>query len=327
VTSPGPEETVRAAGEAATDETVRSAGEAATEETVRAAGEAATDGAPSWSPSPLQQERDAYRRRRARRSTGIAAGSALVVATVLIVGITSSPGWPRVQQSFFDPEVAWAALPQVLYGLRLNAYVWLGAAAGMLVFGLLLAILRTLQGPVFWPLRALATIYVDLFRGLPVIIVLYVVGFGVPALRLQGVPTDAVLLGAIALTLTYSAYVAEVLRAGIQSVHPSQRAAARSLGLSSAQTMRYVVLPQGIRRVVPALLNDLVSLQKDAGLISILGIPIDALRSAQIVQSEYFSYTPFLVAGLLFIAFTIPLTRLTDYVMRRSGYTVSGLAG
>jgi polar amino acid transport system permease protein len=231
------------------------------------------------------------------------------VATVLIVGITSSPGWPRVQQSFFDPEVAWAALPQVLYGLRLNAYVWLGAAAGMLVFGLLLAILRTLQGPVFWPLRALATIYVDLFRGLPVIIVLYVVGFGVPALRLQGVPTDAVLLGAMALTLTYSAYVAEVLRAGIQSVHPSQRAAARSLG------------------VVPALLNDLVSLQKDAGLISILGIPIDALRSAQIVQSEYFSYTPFLVAGLLFIAFTIPLTRLTDYVMRRSGYTVSGLAG
>jgi polar amino acid transport system permease protein len=253
------------------------------------------------------------------------------VSTVLFVAVaslavTSSPGWPRVQQSFFDPEVAWVALPQVLYGLRLNAYVWLGAAAGMLVFGLLLAILRTLQGPVFWPLRALATIYVDLFRGLPVIIVLYVVGFGVPALRLQYVPTDTVLLGAVALTLTYSAYVAEVLRAGIQSVHPSQRAAARSLGLSSAQTMRHVVLPQGIRRVVPALLNDLVSLQKDAGLISILGIPIDALRSAQIVQSEYFSYTPFLVAGLLFIVFTIPLTRLTDYVMRRSGYTATGLA-
>jgi polar amino acid transport system permease protein len=249
----------------------------------------------------------------------------VLFVTVAALAVTSSPGWPRVQQSFFNPELAWVALPQVLYGLRLNAYVWLGAAAGMLVFGLLLAILRTLQGPVFWPLRALATIYVDLFRGLPVIIVLYVVGFGIPALRLQGVPTDAVLLGAIALTLTYSAYVAEVLRAGIQSVHPSQRAAARSLGLSTAQTMRHVVLPQGIRRVVPALLNDLVSLQKDAGLISVLGIPIDALRSAQIVQSEYFSYTPFLVAGLLFIAFTIPLTRLTDYVMRRSGYTASGL--
>jgi polar amino acid transport system permease protein len=278
-----------------------------------------------WSPSAVQRERDAYRRSRARRSTGIAALSTVVVATVLVAGVTSSPGWPRVQSSFFDPHVAWVALPQVAYGLRLNAYVWLGAAAGMLVLGLLLAILRTLRGPVFWPLRALATVYVDLFRGLPVIIVLYVVGFGVPGLRLQGVPTDAVVLGAIALTLTYSAYVAEVLRAGIESVHPSQRAAARSLGLSGAQTMRYVVLPQGVRRVVPPLLNDLVSLQKDAGLISVLGIPIDALRSAQIVQAEYFNYTPYVVAGLLFVLFTIPLTRLTDWVMRRSGYLPTGL--
>jgi polar amino acid transport system permease protein len=310
VTSPGPEESVTAAQGGGRPEQD---------------GDSTGAGPADWSPSALQRERDAYRRSRARRSTVIAAVSTLLFLAVAVLAVTSSPGWPRVQQSFFDPEVAWVALPQVLYGLRLNAYVWLGAAAGMLVFGLLLAILRTLQGPVFWPLRALATIYVDLFRGLPVIIVLYVVGFGVPALRLQGVPTDAVLLGAIALTLTYSAYVAEVLRAGIQSVHPSPRAAARSLGLSGPQTMRHVVLPQGIRRVVPALLNDLVSLQKDAGLISILGIPIDALRSAQIVQSEYFSYTPFLVAGLLFIVFTIPLTRLTDYVMRRSGYTASGL--
>ena len=311
MTSPGPEESVTAA---------QGGGPPGQ------AGDSTGAGPAAWSPSALQRERDAYRRSRARRSTVIAAVSTVLFLTLAVLAVTSSPGWPRVQQSFFDPEVAWVALPQILYGLRLNAYVWLGAAAGMLVFGLLLAILRTLQGPVFWPLRALATIYVDLFRGLPVIIVLYVVGFGVPALRLQGVPTDAVLLGAIALTLTYSAYVAEVLRAGIQSVHPSQRAAARSLGLSGPQTMRHVVLPQGIRRVVPALLNDLVSLQKDAGLISILGIPIDALRSAQIVQSEYFSYTPFLVAGLLFIVFTIPLTRLTDYAMRRSGYMASGLA-
>jgi polar amino acid transport system permease protein len=278
-----------------------------------------------WSPSAIQRERDAYRRSRARRSTGIAALSTIVVASVLVLVVTSSPGWPRVQSSFFDPQVAWTALPQVAYGLRLNAYVWLGAAAGMLVFGLLLAILRTLRGPVFWPLRALATVYVDLFRGLPVIIVLYVVGFGVPGLRLQGVPTDAVVLGAIALTLTYSAYVAEVLRAGIESVHPSQRAAARSLGLSGAQTLRYVVLPQGVRRVVPPLLNDLVSLQKDAGLISVLGIPIDALRSAQIVQAEYFNYTPYVIAGLLFVVVTAPLTRLTDWVMRRGGYLPTGL--
>jgi polar amino acid transport system permease protein len=279
----------------------------------------------TWSPSAVQRERDAHRRRRARRSIVIAVLSTMVFVVVAGLALTSSPGWPRVQSSFFDPRVAWVALPQVAYGLRLNAYVWLGAAVGMLVFGLLLAILRTLRGPVFWPLRALATVYVDLFRGLPVIIVLYVVGFGVPGLRLQGVPTDTVVLGAVALTLTYSAYVAEVLRAGIESVHPSQRAAARSLGLSGAQTLRYVVLPQGIRRVVPPLLNDLVSLQKDAGLISVLGIPIDALRSAQIVQADYFNYTPYVVAGLLFVVFTVPLTRLTDWVMRRSGYLPTGL--
>jgi polar amino acid transport system permease protein len=278
----------------------------------------------TWSPSAVQRERDALRRSQARRSSGIAVLSTLVVATLLVVGVTSSPGWPRVKDSFFNVGVAREALPEVVYGLRLNAVVWLAAAIGMLAFGLLIATLRTLRGPVFWPLRALATIYVDLFRGLPVIIVLYLVGFGVPGLRLAGVPSDPVVLGSIALTMTYSAYVAEVLRAGIESVHPSQRAAARSLGLSSAQTLRYVVLPQGIRRVVPPLLNDLVSLQKDAGLLSILGA-LDALRQAQVVEAENFNYTPYVVAGLLFIAFTIPLTRLTDWVMRRSGYLPTGL--
>jgi polar amino acid transport system permease protein len=292
--------------------------EPATDEAVRTA-----DGA--WSPSAVQRERDAYRRGRTRRSLGIAAASTVVVVGLLVLGITSSPGWSRVQDSFFNPRIAWISLPEVLYGLRLNFYVWIMSAVGMLVFGLLLAILRTLRGPVFWPLRALATLYVDLFRGLPVIIVLYVIGFGLPGLRLQGVPTDTIVLGAIALTMTYSAYVAEVLRAGIESVHPSQRAAARSLGLSAGQTLRFVVLPQGIRRVVPPLLNDLVSLQKDAGLISILGIPLDALRQAQIVQAQYFNYTPYVVAGLLFILFTIPLTRFTDWIMRRNGYLATGL--
>ncbi|HYY12755.1 MAG TPA: amino acid ABC transporter permease, partial [Kineosporiaceae bacterium] len=287
-------------------------------------GTATSDGDRTWSPSEVQRARDVYRAGRGRRSTGIAVLSTVVVLGLLVLGVTSSPGWPRVQQSFFDPEVAWAALPEVAYGLRLNAYVWLAAGAGMLVFGLLIALLRTLQGPVFWPLRALATAYVDLFRGLPVIITLYLIGFGVPGLRLQGVPSDPVVLGAIALTLTYSAYVAEVLRAGIESVHPSQRAAARSLGLSTAQTMRHVVLPQGVRRVVPPLLNDLVSLQKDAGLLSVLG-PLDALRQAQVVQADYANFTPYVVAGLLFIAFTIPLTRLTDWVMRRNGFLPSGL--
>ena len=158
------------------------------------------------------------------------------------------------------------------------------------------------------------------------IIVLYLSASAFPRLRLQGVPTDTIVLGAVALTLTYSAYVAEVLRAGIESVHPSQRAAARSLGPRSAQTLRHVVLPQGVRRVVPPLLNDLVSLQKDVGLISVLGIPLDALRNAQIVQAEYFNYTPYVVAGLLFVLFTVPPdARLADWAMRRSGYLPTGL--
>lgn len=273
----------------------------------------------AWTPSPRQRERDAYRKAQARRSALIATVSSTVLVVAAFVAITNSPGWPRVQQSFFNVDVGLDSLPQVARGLWLNIRVWAAAAVCMLVVGLVLAVMRTLPGPVFWPLRALATLYVDLFRGLPVIIVLYLVGFGVPGLRLQGVPTSATLLGAAALALTYSAYVAEVLRAGIESVHPSQRAAARSLGLTGGQTMRYVVLPQAVRRVVPPLMNDLVSLQKDAGLISVLGIPLDAIRWAQIETARTFSYTPYVVAGLLFIALTVPTTRLADAVARRYG--------
>jgi polar amino acid transport system permease protein len=184
--------------------------------------------------------------------------------------------------------------------------------------------MRTLPGAVFWPVRALATAYVDIFRGIPLLVLLLVVGFGVPGLRLQGVPTSATVLGGVALTLSYSAYVAEVFRAGIESVHPSQRAAARSLGLSGPSTLRLVVLPQAVRRVVPPLLNDLVSLVKDSGLISILGIPLDAIRYAQIWQAQTANYTPYLVAGVLFMLVTIPLTRFTDAVSRRHGSTPAG---
>jgi polar amino acid transport system permease protein len=276
--------------------------------------------------SQRRQDRDAYRRARARRSVGLSAASTVVVLTVLVAVTVTSPGWPRVRASFFDAGAAWASLPGVASGLWLNLRVWLAASVLMLAFGMLLAVLRTLRGPVFWPVRVLAAGYVDLFRGLPVIIVLYLVGFGVPGLRLQGVPTSPGVLGTIALTMTYSAYVCEVLRAGIESVHPSQSAAARSLGLSRGQAMRYVVLPQAVRRVVPPLLNDVVSLQKDAGLISVLGA-VDALRQAQFSQFETASFTAYVVAGLLFVAISIPLTRLTDVVARRYGYTfASGVA-
>jgi len=280
--------------------------------------------AATYTPSPRQLEREAYRRSRATRSVMVSAFSTVVLLTVLVGVTVTSPGWPRVRSSFLDLEVARRALPDVATGLWLNVRVWLAASMLMLIFGLLLAVLRTLRGAVFWPLRALATGYVDLFRGLPVIIVLYLVLFGVPGLRLQGTPQNQAVLGTVALTMTYSAYVCEVLRAGIESVHPSQRAAARSLGLRHGQAMRFVVLPQAVRRVVPPLLNDVVSLQKDAGLISVGGTILDALRYAQIQTAETASYTPFVVAGVLFVLISIPLTRLTDAVARRYGYTFGG---
>jgi polar amino acid transport system permease protein len=184
------------------------------------------------------------------------------------------------------------------------------------VLGTLIAVARTLRGPMYWPLRALATAYTDFFRGLPLIICLSIVVFGVPALQLQGVTNDPVLLGGTGLVLTYSAYVAEVVRAGIESVHPSQRAAARSLGLTNRQTLRHVVLPQAVRRQVPPLLNDMVSLQKDTSLVSIGGA-VEAMRSADIIVGRSLNYTAYIVAALLFVALTIPMTRFTDWVTAR----------
>ncbi|NLE72960.1 MAG: amino acid ABC transporter permease [Actinomycetales bacterium] len=282
----------------------------------------------TWTPSERQRERDAFRRRQALRSAGVAVASTAVVTALAVTVLVTSPGWPRVRQSFFDPDVALSSLPKVLEGLWLNLRVMAVAAVVILVVALGLAIARTLRGPVFFPLRAAATAYVDVFRGLPLILVLLLVGFGLPGLRLQGIPRDAVLLGGLALVLTYSAYVAEVFRAGIESIHPSQVAAARSLGLSRGQAMRHVVLPQAVRRVVPPLLNDLVALQKDSGLISILGA-IDAVRAAQIQTSAYANFTPYVVAGVLFVLLTIPLTRFTDALARRSGWVgaTSGLPG
>ena len=272
---------------------------------------------PAWTPSPLALERAAYRRGRARRSTWVALLSTLAFAALVVVGVGSSPGWPRVAATFFSPPVAWSALPAVLAGLWLNVRVLVVAEIGILVLALLVATLRTLRGPVFLPVRALAAGYVDLFRGVPLIIALYLVGFGVPALRLQGVPVDGVVLGTVTLILVYGAYVAEVFRAGIESVHPSQRAAARSLGLSYAQSMRLVILPQAVRRVLPPLLNDFVALQKDVGLISLLGV-VDAIRAAQIEQARSFNFTPYVVAALLFVLLAIPTGRIADAVAARA---------
>ncbi|TWD75256.1 amino acid ABC transporter membrane protein (PAAT family) [Kribbella amoyensis] len=279
--------------------------------------------ADGWRPSRLQQERLAYRRRQTVRSGLIAGVSTVVVLVLVVVGIGSTPGWPRVRETFFDVDRGWEALPVVAQGLWLNIRVMIVCAILIVIFGLTLAILRTLRGPVFFPLRMFAAAYTDVFRELPLLLVIFLLGFGVPALQLRGLPNQAVIWGGAALVLTYSSYVAEVFRAGIESVHPSQRAAARSLGLTHRQTLRFVVLPQAVRRVMPPLLNDFVSLQKDSGLIAVLGV-IDAIRAAQLETAEDFNFTPYVVAGILFVALTIPLTRLTDYVARRQGWYGGG---
>ena len=267
--------------------------------------------------SLVEQERRAYRQGRSRRSAVLAGASTVVFLAVFGTAIVLSPGWERVRSQFFDVGYGWEVLPDILRGLWLNVRVLVAAALLVLVLGLAIASARTLRGPVFAPVRLLAAAYTDLFRGIPLIILLYVIGFGVPGLRLQGVPTSGAILGTVALVLTYSAYVAEVFRAGIESVHPSQRAAARSLGLSYGQTMRRVVLPQAVRRVQPALLNDFVAMQKDVGLISILGA-IDAVRAAQIHVADTFNFTPYVVAGLCFVLLAIPSARLADWVQLRA---------
>ncbi|WP_256789118.1 amino acid ABC transporter permease [Frankia sp. AvcI1] len=280
----------------------------------------------AWEPSERERDRRRLRRRARMRAGVIAAASTAMVAAAAGVGITHTSGWPRVRQRFFSWSEIADAWPAARTGMIVNLELFAvcGVAAGAL--GLLVALLRTLTGPVFLPVRLLAAAYTDLFRGLPVILVLYLVGFGVPALRLRGLPTDPLVLGGAALVLTYSAYVAEVFRAGIESVHPSQVAAARSLGLTHAQTMRRVVLPQAVRRVTPPLLNDAISLQKDSSLVSVLGV-VDAVRAAQIATSANFNYSPYVLAGLMFLAITVPLTRVTDHLAARSARRRGGGPG
>ncbi|TDD03043.1 amino acid ABC transporter permease [Nonomuraea deserti] len=270
-----------------------------------------------WVKSERQAERERIRRSRGRRTASIATASTVVFVVLVAWIVMSSPGWPRVEETFFDFGQFREALPDVLSGFLLNIRIFLIAEPLILVVGLLVALARGIRTPAFFPIRALATLYTDIFRGVPTILVIYLVGFGLPALNLQGIPTDLATLGIIALTLSYGAYVAEVFRSGIESIHPSQVAAARSLGLSHGKTMRFVVLPQATRRVVPPLLNDFVSLQKDTALVATIG-PLEALRQAQIHAASTFNYTPYLAAALLFILLTIPMARFTDHLAART---------
>jgi polar amino acid transport system permease protein len=256
------------------------------------------------------------RGRSGTRSTLIAAVSTIVFALVAVLLITNAPGWPSVKEAFFNQKFFEESLEVIPEAFLLNIRIFLIAEALILVVALGIAILRGLPGPVFFPLRAFAVVYADLFRGIPTILVIYILGFGVPALQISGLPKEELFWGVVALVLVYSAYVSEVYRAGIESVHPSQEAAARSLGLSRAKALRFVILPQAVRRVVPPLLNDFIGLQKDTALVALLG-PVEAFRQSQIEVASTFNYTPYLVTALLFILLTIPLARLTDWLVAR----------
>ena len=270
----------------------------------------------TYQPSALQLQREAAKRRASRRSTLIALSSTLAFGFILVLLVTGAQGYEMVKNSFFNWQYAKEAMPSVFHGLLLNLRVLVIAEFFVLLLGLLIAIARTTTSPVLYPVRLIATMYTDLFRGLPLLLVLLLVGLGIPGLRISWIPNSAVILGTVALVLTYSAYVAEVIRAGIEGVNPTQRQAARALGLTQSQTLEHVVLPQAFRNVTPPLLNDLVSLQKDSGLISVLGA-VDAIRAAGIQTAQSFNFTPYLVAGALFVLLTIPLTRFTDWLTRR----------
>lgn len=252
-----------------------------------------------------------------RRSVALALVSSVVFVGAAVFLVGRSEGWAAVRQAFFSWPDFQAAFPRVLEGFKLNFKIFMIAEPIILAIGMLLALIRSGRNPVLFPARAAAVAYIDIFRGAPALLVILTLGFGVPALQITGLPNTAVFWGTVACILTSSAYQAEVFRAGIESVHGSQRAAARSLGLSNAQALRFVVLPQAVRRVIPPTLSGFVSLQKETALISVLG-PLEATRQAQIYASLNFNFTSYLAAGLIFIAVTIPLARLTDYLLARS---------
>ncbi len=239
-----------------------------------------------------------------------------MVFAALAFLVVRSPGWPEVHRQFFNGKRFSADFPEIAHAFLLNVKMFLVAEAVILPLALVLAVLRSLPGPVFFPIRLLAIIYVDFFRGIPTILLVLLLGFGVPSLELSWLPSSEFFWATTALVLIYTAYVSEVYRAGIESVHPSQEAAARSLGLTRLQGLRYVIVPQALRRVIPPLLNDFIGLQKDTALVSVLGV-IDVLQQANIDTNATFNFTPYCAAAVLFVAITIPLTRLTDYLVAR----------
>ena len=270
-----------------------------------------------WQPSELELSRRLARQKKNRKNIAVAIVSSLIVLGTLAVIAITSPGWKSLTDTFFNWAYGFEVLPKILLGFLTNVLLTVIAATSVAILGLSIALIRTSRAAALTPFRLMATAYVDIFRGVPMLLVILLIGFGVPALQLKGVTNNVLILGTLAVIITYTAYVAEVIRSGILSIHPSQRSAARSLGLNYFQTLRFVILPQAFRRVTPPLLNDLVALIKDTGLVSILGVT-DAIRAAQINTSRSFNYTPYVMAALVFLLVTIPLTRYTDRSLRRS---------
>lgn len=271
----------------------------------------------NWKPSQIEIERQSARDAKNSKNRLIAALSSFLVLGALGLIVVLSPGFKTLRDTFFAWAYGVEVLPKVLLGFTTNIFLTIIASILVGTIALTLALIRTSRSPALAPIRFLATAYIDIFRSIPLILVILLVGFGIPALQIRGLTSNVLILGTIAVVITYSAYVAEVIRSGILSVHPSQKAAARTLGLDNWQTMRHVILPQALRRVTPPLLNDLVALIKDTGLVSILGVT-DAVRAAQIATSRTFNYTPYITAAVLFLCVTIPLTRFTDRTLRKS---------
>ncbi|MEX0277020.1 MAG: amino acid ABC transporter permease [Ruegeria sp.] len=260
--------------------------------------------------------REVYEAEVRRRSNRIALISTASVVLAIVFLVPLAPGWEAVQRSFFNGRVFAATFPGLLNAFLLNVMIFAWSAPLIAVTGLAIALCRDTRAPALFPLRLFGIAYTDIFRGLPVVLVIYIIGFGVPGLGLPRPWNSPYIWGTLALVLVYSAYVAEVIRSGIDSIHQSQRSAAASLGLSEQDTMRFVVLPQAIRNVVPANMNLFIALQKDVALLSFIG-PVEVFRQAGVYKSLYANFTPYVGAALIFLVLTIPATRYADYLMNK----------
>ncbi len=266
--------------------------------------------------TPGRTRRQIYEDRLRRRSLTIAGTSTVLVFAAIILFVPMAPGWEKVKKSFFNWDVFTQTFPKLLEAFLLDIAIFAWCAPLIAILGLAIALARDVRAPALFPLRILGAAYTDIFRGVPVVLTVYLIGFGIPGLGLPRPWNSPYIWGSLALILTYSAYVAEIFRSGIDSVHASQRAAAQSLGLKDSDTMRFVILPQAIRRVVPAQMNMLIALQKDVALLSFIG-PVEIFRQAGVFKSLLANFTPYVGAAVIFLAVTIPATRYADYLMAK----------